>query len=112
MSTEGGGSHTMESLIADINTFFRMRDYGGRIRRIEGHEVLVLDVPMWSESLAQTLRERHPTLNTSVETCSESLSGFAVRLRLDPSRDAWRRVFTAVTVAAVALAVTAYCLDV
>lgn len=98
----------MESLIEDVRALTNMRERGGRIRRIDEREILVLDVGEWPERVAFALRERHPTVACCVEACPDSLSRFAIRITL---RESGPVLYTACIVAAICT-VTAYFLGV
>lgn len=97
--------------MSDVRALTRMRERGGRIRWIGPNEAMVLDVMEWSDSLSHALKEKHPFLLMCFESAPDSLSGFGVRLKLDPTEEICRRVGIACVVIAILSAVTAYCLD-
>ena len=104
----GATSAAMDSLTADVRAILRMRERGGRIRHEDTNEIVVLDVPEFTEGVSSALLLRHPTLHISIEACPESLSGFAVRMRLHS--DASRHFVTAVACVAVLVAICAHCM--
>ena len=99
----------MEALDNDLRAILCMHERGGRIRHIGPNEILVLDITEFNEHTHAVLLERHPTLHTSAEACPESLSGFAIRMQLQP--DSTRPLLLAMACVAVLVAVCMHCMD-
>ena len=87
-----------------------MSERGGRIKRVDADEILVLDLAHWSDAQTHALVCKHAMLAISIEMCTESLSGFAVRMKLGDSSS--MRVFSlTVAILGAATAIVAFCME-
>ena len=75
-----------------LSSMLEMGRLGGRVREVDPSTHLVLDLSQWSDSAHQELLREFPYVRVDIESCADSLGGFAVRIR-NPEPETRRTLF-------------------
>ena len=105
--TKGRHYNGMERYVPFVREVLRLKERGGRVRRVSWGEIAVLDVASLSEPQIHQLQAAG--VHVSVLACTESLSGFTVRLRIDSAPTG--PLIASAAVLAILCAVIAYCMQ-
>ena len=68
-------------MYAFLHELFEVKRMGGRVRSVGRNEFVVMDVAFYSHSMWTELHARFPLAQVDIEACTNSLGGFAVRVR-------------------------------
>jgi hypothetical protein len=75
--------HKIDSVVEFLHELCRTNELGGQIRVVSPCSCVITDISSWTYDMTCRLESRFTSVEVDVERCTESLGGFAVRVRLE-----------------------------